>query len=240
MSGVSVLLVARSVLTSLARRPLWWLLASLLFACWPALRTFLPLGLATADLHHWTGAYELALFGGIAAILGGIGPVARLGWILDRAGSTRRTALELVTFLACACALAAFVLVPAHLLDRWQFATFRVGESLLALVLGWLHVASIAACTLRLPVESTTRAAIVLLATCVLPPLLAGGAFFGDLVLAILDAGASLRASFDFPLTRAHWIAASLPIVGWGAAAVALASPATPPPDQAHAVRDPR
>ncbi|MEM9379833.1 MAG: hypothetical protein AAGB93_07760 [Planctomycetota bacterium] len=237
---MSLLLVSRSVLASLARRPLWWLVASVLLASWPALRTFLPLGLATADLHHWTGAYELALFGGIVAILGGMGPLGRMGWILERAGPVRRTALETAALVLCAAALAAFVLVPAHLLDVWQFARFRVGDSLLALVLAWLHVAVVAACALRLPVEPTVRVAVVLLATCVVPPLLAGGTFMGEALLAILDAGASLRASFDFRLGRAHWIAASLPIVGWGAVAVALASPAPTLPVQPHAVRDPR
>lgn len=237
---MSTLLVTRSVIATLVRQPLWWLCAALLAASWPALRTFLPLGLATVDLHHWTAAYELAFLGGIIAILGGIGPLARLHWILGKAGAVRRTMIETVTFLSCAAALGAFVLVPAHLFDVWQFTEFRAGESLAALLLGWTHVAAIAVVSLRLPLDMAPRVALVLLATCLIPGLLVGTAPAARLALAVLDAGGTLRASFDFPLSLAHWMAGSVPILAWGAAAVALASPPDPRPAPAHALRDPR
>jgi len=237
---MSIFLVTRSVLGTLVRQPLWWLCAALLAASWPALRTFLPLGLATADLHHWTAAYELAFLGGIVAILGGIGPLARLDWILGKAGAVHRTVIETVTLVSCAAVLGAFVLVPAHLFDVWQFTEFRAGESFAALLLGWLHVATIAAVLLRLPMDMVPRIALVLLATCLIPGLLVGAAPPARTALAVLDAGGTLRASFDFPLSLAHWMAASVPILAWGAAAVALASPPDPRPEPAHALRDPR
>lgn len=237
---MSTLLVTRSVLSTLVRQPLWWLCAALLAASWPALRTILPLGLSTADLHHWTAAYELAFLGGIVAILGGMGPLARLDWILGKAGAVHRTVIEAATLVSCAAAIGAFILVPAHLFDVWQFTEFRAGESFAALLLGWAHVATIAAVSLRLPLDMAPRVALVLLATCLIPGLLVGDTPAAGLTLAVLDVGGTLRASFDLPLSLAHWIAASVPILAWGAAAVALASPPDPRPAPAHALRDPR
>ena len=237
---MSALLVIRSVIGSLVRRPLWWLYAALLAASWPALRTFLPLGLATADLHQWTAAYEIAFLGGIAAIVGGMGPLAQLQWMLQKAGAVRRTALEVLALVTCAAALGVFALIPAHLFDVWQFPSFRADESLAALLIGWLHVAVVATTVLRAPIDPTARAGIVILATCLFPGLLVGDAWAGRFSLSALDAGGTLRASFDFPLAHAHRLAAGVPVVGWGATAIALASPPAPLPAHVHALRDTR
>ena len=83
------------------------------------------------------------------------------------------------------------------------------------------------------------RAALTLGLITVVPGLLAGDSSASSAALACIDAGETLRASFEFPPTRAHWIGASLPIIGWGAGALALATPgANGRPS--HAIRNPR
>lgn len=221
------------------RRPLGWLLVVLLLLSWPALRTFLPLGLVTADLHHWTGAYEVAFLGGALVIVLGMAPLDGFSWLLRPAGPSGRIALQGAALTLTAALAGALALVPAHLFHEWQLVSFRAGESLGALVLGWLHVAALALCALQLPLEPRVRAILVLALVTVVPGLLTGETGAGRAALSWLDAGETLRGSFEFPLASAHWIGAGLPIFGWVACALALAAPG-PPRDPTHEIRDPR
>lgn len=236
---MSVLLVTRAVLSALARRPLTWAGVLLMVLSWPALRTFLPLGLSTSALHHWTAAYEVAFVGGALAIVGATGPLARLEWILRPIGPVNKIVSSTAALTTAGALMGACALVPAHLFHTWQLAEFRPAESAAALALGWLHVAAVAAVVLRLPLDPLSRVALLLVGLGVVPGLLTGSAAPERLLLAVLDAGGTLRSSFDFPLSRAHWVMASVPILGWAAAAVALASPPAPS-RPLHAVRDPR
>lgn len=235
---MGALLVTTSVVRTLARHPGWWVCALLLALSWPAFRTFLPLGLATADLHHWTAAYEVAFAGGALGLVGAMAPVGRLHWIVRPVGPVRHAAIDGLALFTSAAALGLFALVPAHLFHVWQYADFRAGESFASLLLGWAHLAALATVVLRIPLQPAVRVALVVLVAGIVPGLLAGASGPERGLLAVLDAGGTLRTSFDFPLTRAHWMMASLPIVGLGAVAVALASPPDPhrPP---HALRDP-
>lgn len=207
---------------------------------WPTLRTFLPLGLATSDLHHWTAAYEIAFIGGIFGILAATEPLERMGWLLRDQGSVARIVTETVALTTIAALLGLFALAPAHAFGASQPLTFQVGASFAALVLGWVHVAVVAAAALRWKVDGAVRAACIGLAVAVLPGLLAGPSHFETAALSLLDAGGTLRASFDFTIARAHWITAFAPIVAWGAVAVAFARPTDPPSTATHALRDPR
>ena len=83
------------------------------------------------------------------------------------------------------------------------------------------------------------RAAIAVGLVTVVPGLVTGETAAGHAILAWFDVGETLRASFEFSPTRAHWIGAALPMTGWFAGALALASPGDVG-RPTHAIRNPR
>ena len=236
---MSLLQVTIGLLRYHLRRPLGWLLVTALLLSWPTLRTFLPLGLVTADLHHWTGIYEIAFIGGAAAMVLSLTPIAEVAWVMRPLGPGRRVAHQACSLVLVSSLAGALALIPAHLFYDWQLVSFRPADSLPALVLGWTHMACIGVVVLQFPLESHLRAALTLALITVVPGLITGHSGVGQAALAWLDAGETLRESFGFSPTGAHWIGAALPIIGWIACALALATPGTEsrPP---HALRDPR
>ena len=221
------------------RRPLGWVLIVVLLLSWPALRTFLPLGLVTADVHHWTGAYEAAFIGGVAAMAMSLSPLHELSWLMRPLGPSGRIFVQAGSMLLVSACAGALALVPAHLFHDWQLVSFRAGDSLPALLLAWAHAAAIGAVLLQVPLERHLRAAIAVGLVTLAPGLVTGETPAGHALLAWFDAGETLRESFEFSPTRAHWIGAALPMTGWIAGALALAAPGTDG-RPAHAIRNPR
>lgn len=236
---MSTLHVTYDLLRHQLRRPLGWLLAILLLMSWPALRTFLPLGLVTADLHHWTGAYEVAFMGGVAAIVLCLGPLEEIRWMMRPVGPIGRISVQWTALLVMGGLAGSLALIPAHLFHDWQQVDFRAGDSLGALVVGWSHTAALAVCVLQLRLDPHLGAALVLGLVTVVPGSTTGEGPLGSTLLAWTDAGETLRTSFEFPLTGAHWIGAALPIFGWVACALACATPGAER-GPGHALRDPR
>ncbi|MDB2575669.1 hypothetical protein N9Z54_00560 [Planctomycetota bacterium] len=236
---MSCLHVTLGLLRHHLRQPLGWLLVAALLLSWPALRTFLPLGLVTADLHHWTGAYEVAFMGGLAAMAMSLSPLNEFCWIMRPLGPLGKIAVQTGSLILVSAGAGLLALVPAHLFYDWQIVSFQAEDSLPALVLAWAHAAVIGVVLLQLPLERHLRAAIAVGLVTVVPGLVTGETAAGHAILAWFDVGETLRASFEFSPTRAHWIGAALPMTGWFAGALALASPGDVG-RPTHAIRNPR
>ncbi len=236
---MSCLHVTLGLLRHHLRQPLSWVLVVVLLLSWPALRTFLPLGLVTADLHHWTGAYEAAFMGGLAAMAMSLSPLDEFSWIMSPLGPVGKIAVQTGSLLLVSGCAGLLALVPAHLFYDWQLVSFRAEDSLPALVLAWAHAATISVVLLQLPLERHLRAAIAVGLIAVVPGLVTGETAAGQAILAWFDAGETLRESFEFSPTGAHWIGATLPMTGWVAGALALASPGSEE-RPTHAIRNPR
>jgi len=222
---MSCLHVTLGLLRHHLRRPLGWLLVIALLISWPMLRTFLPLGLVTADLHHWTAAYETAFMGGVAAMALSLAPLEEFSWIMRPLGPMGRITVQTGSLLLVAVGAGLLALAPAHLFHDWQLVSFRAEDSLPALVLGWAHAATLGVVLLQVPMDQHLRPVLALGLITVVPGLVIGGTAPGQAILAWFDAGETLRASFEFPPTGAHWVGAVLPMTGWAACALALAWP---------------
>lgn len=220
--------VARTTVLSLVGRPGTWLLAAMLVSAWPGLRAFMPLGLVSSELHQATAAYELAFIGGLVGILLGMPALDRLADLLSQIESTARVCAVTAALVACAVLLGACAALPALMFDDWQFATFRTSASSIALILAWIQSALIATSVLRLPLAAPIRGLVVLLAAWLAAALLPWSDHFSLAAASILDPSATLRTSFDFPLSGAHWIRAILSIVVWAAVALWAHSPPRP------------
>lgn len=246
-SPVQVRALVLETLRSAFRRPAFWLLLAVALLGWRGLELFLPLGIATEGMHRSVAHYQVAFVGGFAGMLLVLASVARFGALTRPQGAVSRTFAEALGLLVVASVVGAVVLVPTHTFELWQYADFDAPRALAALLVAWLHVAVALVAVVLRPVrhDAAPRPEIRLWALAVVgglvvvPGLLVGTSAMSRTALFLLDAGGILRASFDFPPAGAHWIQSCLPIVGWGALAVARASPAAAPPSS-HAVRHPR
>ena len=222
---MSCLHVTLGLLRHHLRRPLGWLLVMALLLSWPTLRTFLPLGLVTADLHHWTAAYEVAFTGGVAAMALSLAPLEEFSWLMRTLGPAGRVAVQSTALLLVAGCAGLLALIPAHLFHDWQLVSFRAEDSFPALILGWAHAAALGVVLLQAPMDRNLRPVLALVLIAVVPGLVIGDTLPGQAILAWFDAGETLRESFEFPPTGAHWVGAALPMTGWAACALALAWP---------------
>ncbi|MGB0330375.1 MAG: hypothetical protein ACPGPE_01000 [Planctomycetota bacterium] len=222
---MSCLHVTLGLLRHHLRRPLGWLLVVAMLLSWPTLRTFLPLGLVTADLHHWTAAYEIAFLGGVAALALGLAPLEEFSWLMRPLGPVGRIAVQTLSLLIVAGCAGLLAVIPAHLFHDWQLASFRAEDSFPALVLGWAHAATLGVVLLQVPMDRHLRPVLTLTMIAVVPGLVSGDGLPGQAILSWFDPGETLRASFEFPPTGAHWAGAALPMMGWAACALALAWP---------------
>ncbi len=242
---MALLLTLKAALGQLARQPLTWLCAVTLAASWWVLEVLMPLGLATGSLHRSTAHYELGFLGGAIAQAIVLGECLKLRWIVQLRGPWWGLATDMLILVSAAAVMASFILIPAEVFQLWQFADFRTGQAMAALLLGWTHLAAMACVVpLRwsLAAQTTTfrdkviGVSWIAFAAVVIPASVRGLSPNGAAILHIFDAGRMLRASFEpTQLSIGAWCTALLPAVGWslvglGLARRAAAAQATPTP----------
>ena len=227
------LLYLRTALRQLASQPLTWLCVAGLVAGWWALEVLMPLGLATGSLHRSTAHYELGFLAGAIAQAIALNGCLKLRWLVKLRGPVWGVATDMMVLVLSAAAVASFILVPAEAFQLWQFADFDTAEALVALVIGWAHLAAMA-CVVPLGGSrnrgtSTFRdnaigVAWIAFATVLVPASIAGLTPHGGATLHILDPGRMLRASFaPTDLPTGAWLTALLPVLGWSLVALWLA-----------------
>lgn len=240
---MALLLTLKAALGQMARQPLAWLCAATLAASWWILEVLMPLGLATGSLHRSTAHYELGFLGGAIAQGMALGTCLKLRWIVDLRSPWWGLVANMLILVCAAILMSAFILVPAEAFQLWQFADFRTEQSLVALMLGWVHLAAMASIvplsgsparrtsTFR---DNVLGVAWIAFAVVIIPASVQGEGPSGSAILHVFDPGRMLRASFEpASLPWGAWWAALMPALGWSLIALWLASraqaaPATP------------
>ena len=230
---MATLLTVRTALGQLARQPMAWLCAAVLSSGWWLLEVFMPLGVATGSLHRSTAQYELGFLGGAIAQAMAIGICLKMRWMVNLRSPTWGMVSDMTVLMVAAIAMGAFILVPAEVFQVWQFTEFRTAEAAVALLLGWAHLAAmICVIPLRWPRSKESAAfrdnaagvAWIAFAAVLVPASFTGASPFSRAALHVLDPGRMLRITFDpTSLSGGTWLAALLPVIGWGFLGLALA-----------------